>query len=418
MLDAHAARVHELFVVCKGNIVRVHEELVAAGIELGYPTLTAFCRRQGLGKKKKKRVGQYHFEPGEEMQHDTSPHVVKLAGGREQRVDCASLVLCFSRRKYAQVYPRWSRLECRGFLSEAIAYLGGAADQCMLDNSTVVIGHGTGKNAVPAPAMKALSDRFGFEFVAHTVGDADRSARVERPFHHIENNFYPGRTFADLADLNQQLRVWCDEDNARFRRRLGASHDELWATEKPCLKPLPLHIPEVYDLHRRRVDVEGFVSLHTNRYSVDTELIGRHLELREGLVEVRFFDGHRLAEVHQKQRFGARSRVTLDKHRRQWRERQGPPPALPEERILREQGLELSALVDALKVRQGGNARVAIRKLHRIWVDYPTDAVAGAAAVALEYGLLDLDRIERLVLRRVAGEFFRLPTDQKGDGDE
>jgi arsenate reductase-like glutaredoxin family protein len=35
---------------CKGNLVRVHEELVAGGAVLSYPALTGFCRRQGIGQ--------------------------------------------------------------------------------------------------------------------------------------------------------------------------------------------------------------------------------------------------------------------------------------------------------------------------------------------------------------------------------
>ena len=32
---------------CLGNLVRVHEELVAQGVAISYPVLTAFCRRHG-----------------------------------------------------------------------------------------------------------------------------------------------------------------------------------------------------------------------------------------------------------------------------------------------------------------------------------------------------------------------------------
>ena len=58
-----------------------------------------------------------------------------------------------------------------------------------------------------------------------------------------------------------------------------------------------------------------------------------------------------------------------------------------------------------------------MRRLHRIWTEYPTEAVQGAISVALDYGLLDLCRIERLVLQHVAGDFFRLPTDEEDDDD-
>src|SRR5215469_13181653 len=41
--EPHRQQILELFDKCKGNLVRVHEELVAAGAELSYPALTAYC---------------------------------------------------------------------------------------------------------------------------------------------------------------------------------------------------------------------------------------------------------------------------------------------------------------------------------------------------------------------------------------
>src|SRR5207253_3168415 len=116
---------------------------------------------------------------------------------------------------------------------------------------------------VPAPEMAAFAERFGFVFRAHEKGDANRSARVERPFHFIEHNFLAGRTFADLPDLNAQARAFCDKVNAAPKRHLHASPRELFAAERPHLRPLPLFVPEVYALHHRLVDVEGFVNVST-----------------------------------------------------------------------------------------------------------------------------------------------------------
>lgn len=399
-----------MHVSCKGNLVRVHEELLAEDVEVGYSSLTSFCRRHEIGQVAKKRAGRYHFAPGEEMQHDTSPHTVTI-DGVSTGVQCASLVLCYSRVLYAQVYVRWSRFECRAFLAEALQYFGGAASRCIIDNSSVIIARGRGPDAIPAAQMAALAERYGFGFEAHAVGDADRSARVERPFHYIENNFYAGRTFTSLDDLNAQLRQWCDRVNDKSKRDLPNKPFELLAAERPALQPLPAYVPEVYDLHSRRVDTEGYVSLHRNRYSMPTALIGRTVEIRESMTRVRVFDGHRLVVTHERSPPGAKARHTLPEHVHDGRHRLRVGPS-DEEKLLRQVSPVLGKLVDRLRKRHGGQALRQVRRLRRMYLEYPTDVLVAAIDDALCFDLYDLERIDRMVLRRIQGDFFRLePTD-------
>lgn len=413
-LDAHTDTIRALHVTCKGNWVRVGEELAARGVQVGYSTLTAFARTAGIGVPPKRRVGRYTFEPGQEMQHDTSPHRV-VVGGRERRLECASLILCYSRMMYAQCFERWRRFEVKVFLTEALQVLGGAASRAMLDNHSVVIVSGTGASAVSAPEMEAFGKRFGFDFEAHEKGDVNRSARVERPFNYIENNFYPGRTFTSLDDLNAQFAVWCDEKNGTLRRSLGFSPKELWAAERSVLQPLPLHIPDVMEPHDRRVDTEGYVTLHTNRYSMPEASIGRQVVVHEHRRLLRVYDGHRLVVEHDKHPDGNRARVTLPEH--EYRRRREAAPASEPERVLRAASPVLGAMADALRKKHGGQALRAMRHFHGFYLDYPTEVLVEAVKVALSYGLLDLKRIETLVLQRVRGDFFRLPThDEDPDG--
>ncbi|HEX7480982.1 MAG TPA: IS21 family transposase [Polyangiales bacterium] len=408
LLSAHLDAVRTLYDECRGNFVRVMEKLAERGVAVGYSTLTSFCRRHEIGIAPKQAVGRYHFEAGQEMQHDTSPHNVEI-GGVRRTVQCASLVLCYSRAIYAQVYGRFSRFECRAFLTEAVQYFGGAAHRCVTDNTSVVIAHGTGRDAVAADELLALGARFGFSFLAHELGDANRSARVERPFHYIEHNFYPGRSFASLDDLNAQLRAWCDVANAKPKRSLPRPPSELLVAEKSALVPLPLHIPEIYEVHARRVGVEGYVQLHKNLYPVPDLLIGRALQLHEALGEVRIFDGHKLVMRYDKCEYGAGERVPAQpgQHRRGLRTKQPAPSQ--EEQVLRAQDPALGRLIDALKKRDGGRALKAVRRLHRMYLDYDTELLLSAVREVECYGLTDLMRIEKLVLRRLAGDFFKLP---------
>src|SRR5205807_3197775 len=278
--EPYREQILELLTSCKGNLVRVHEELVAGGAALSYPVLTGFCRRQGIGQTPVVPAGQYHFEPGVEMQHDTSPHTVEV-GGRKYKAQTASAVLCFSRMLFFQINPTFQRFDCKVFLTDALRYMGGSVERVMIDNTHVVVLRGTGKEMIPVPEMEVFGERLGFRFVAHERGDANRSARVERPFSFIENNFLAGRTFASWQDLNEQARQWCDRVNSTYKKHLHAVPRELFALERVHLKPLPVWIPAVYRLHQRIVDVEGYVSLHTNRYSVPVAWIGRQVEIRE-----------------------------------------------------------------------------------------------------------------------------------------
>ena len=278
--EPYRQQILELIDTCKGNLVRVQEELAVCGAQLSYSTLTAFCRRHGINQAPVVPAGHYDFPPGQELQHDTSPHEVLLAGKR-RKVQTASAVLCYSRLLFFQMYPTFQRFDCKVFLTEALRYCGGVPQRIMIDNTHVVVLRGSGREMVPVAEMAAFAERFGFRFVAHERGDANRSARVERPFWFIERNFLAGRTFTSWQDLNQQARQWCDKVNATYKKHLRAVPRELFTLERRALRPLPVWVPEVYRLQERTVDIEGYVALHSNRYSVPLAWIGRRVEVRE-----------------------------------------------------------------------------------------------------------------------------------------
>lgn len=413
--EPYRAQILELLASCKGNLVRVHEEIVRGGAALSYTALTAFCRRHEIGHAPIVPAGRYDHQPGEEMQHDTSPHVAKIAG-KERRVQTASLVLCHCRMIFAQCYPRFSRFECKVFLTDGLEYFGGACARAMIDNTHVVVLSGTGQRMVPVPEMVSFGERFGFVFAAHEVGDADRSGKVERPFHYIENNFFAGRAFSDFADLNAQLRAWSDRANATHKKHLHASPRELFVTERAAMKPLPIHVPEVYALHHRIVDTEGYLNLHRNRYSVPYRLIGRSLEVRESKDKVDIFDGPRLVATHRRVLEMEGALVKDAAHRPKRGE--GVPMRRvlsgPEQKI----GERLptgAAYVSLLRKRGRGSVR-DLRWLLRMIDEYPRDAMSAALDEALAFGMTDLDRLERMVLRRVAHDYFVLP--RRRDGEE
>ena len=412
--EPHRDLILALYASCKGNLVRVHEELLASDAKLSYQTLTAFCRRHSIGHAPPLPAGQYEFEPGKEMQHDTSPHLAKIALIMRPVVT-ASLVLCYSRMTFSQHYPRFTRFECKVFLTDALRYFDGAADSCMIDNTHVIVLSGSGKTMVPVPEMVAFGDRFGFGFRAHAIGNANRSAHVERRFDFIDNNFLAGREFRDWTHLNAEALAWCDRVNAAHRRHLHGSARELFAVEQPKLHRLPAFVPDVYALHQRIVDSEAYVSIHRNRYSIPWKLMGRFVEVRETKDQILVFDGPRLVAEHKKILDPIDARVTVPEHRPPRGERVFARTAARGERDRLAARLPALAPLLALLERRGRAGLREVRIVARMADDYPLEPFLAAVADAVHFGLTDLERLERMVLRRIGRDFFRTPYPEDGN---
>ena len=217
-----------------------------------------------------------------------------------------------------------------------------------------------------------------------------------------------GRTFSSWADLNQQARQWCDRVNSTYKKHLRAIPRELFAVERLHLKPLPAWVPEVYRLHHRMVDVEGYVSVNTNRYSAPVAWIGRRVEVRETKDKIEIQLDARNIVTHARVVEPSQQRVTLAQHRPprgQGRKRSEPHP---EEQAILAAAPELADYVAALKHRGCKVVAVALRQLLRLLREYPRGPLLAAVREAAHYGLYDLDRLERMILRRIARDYFLL----------
>ena len=303
------------------------------------------------------------------------------------------------------------------FLTDAFEYFNGVCGRCMIDNTHVIVLSGSGRNMVPVPEMAAFAERFDFEIRAHAIGDANRSARVERPFDYIDNNFLAGRRFDDWDMLASEARGWCDRVNARTRKHLHASPRELFVAESVRMKRLPTYIPEVYALRHRIVDSEGYVSVLRNRYSAPWQLIARRVEVRETKDRVEIFEGPRRVAAHKRVVDPIDTRVTDPAHR--------PPRSAgffarrssDEEQRLGERMAETRAFVDLLKQQKRATTQ-KVRWLLRMVDDYPRDALAAALTEATRFGMTDLERLERMVLRLVARDFFNPRPRDEDDNDD
>src|SRR5262249_57161453 len=84
----------------------------------------------------------------------------------------------------------------------------------------------------------------------------------------------------------------------------------------------------------------------------------------------------------------------------------GGPPL--EEQLLRGDHPGLEHYAAALKSRAHGRGLRALRRLLELKRTYPSGPFLAAVDQALHFGLFDLQRLETLILKHVAGDFFNL----------
>jgi hypothetical protein len=400
--------VREAFAGTQGNVVRVKEMLEDRGHEAAYSTLTRLVRGMDLREGRKKRSGAYVFGPGEEMQHDTSPHQLIL-GGKKVKAQCAGLALAYSRMLFIQYYPAFTRFEARVFLDRAFRFMDGVCPRCIIDNTSVLVAHGAGPDAEIAPEMERFGAIYSIRFVPHAVGDPDRKARIERNFAYVEGNFLAGRTFLDWNDLNEQAVKWCEKiANKKEKRSIGMSPEAAYIIEKPRLIPLPPYIPPVYQTLYRTVDIEGYVHVDTNRYSVHERLIGEEVEVHKRWERIEIFHKNRKAADHLRIMDKRDSRVTANGHHSPLlRPKTHEGPSI-EEKLLLGHAEWLDRFVAEIKKRSAGRGIHSLRRLLALKRTYPSQAFEKAVLDSLHYGLYDLSRIEKIILSYVAGDYFNI----------
>jgi len=131
----------------------------------------------------------------------------------------------------------------------------------------------------------------------------------------------------------------------------------------------------------------------------------KHLEL------VKVYAGQKLVAEH-KRAVGKRdAHVTAPGHHAPLLRAKRTAPC-PEENLLTGESKILDQFVRMLKQKATGRGTLKLRRLLELKRTYPTAPFQTAVARALEYGMFDLARLESLIIKLVAGEYFNLDREE------
>lgn len=294
------------------------------------------------------------------------------------------------------------------FFHEALTFWGYTAYVCIIDNTNLARLRGTGKNALINPQMEQFAKQYGFEFVCHEKGHANRKAGNERGFYTVETNFFPGRKFATLEDMNRQAFEWATVRMAnRPTGKTCLIPAQVFEYEKPYLKKLPAYVPAPYLVLQRGTDQYGYASVHGNFYWIPGTK--RHD------VKVLQYAEHLM--IYRKRKLLGCYRLPADAVKNELipPEGQSKPPYKPkdrrkptakEENSLRTAAKEINDYLD-FAVKNGGIQKHRfIRRLYGLYRKIALEVFIKTAKRALKYRITDIKTVERIaILQLTAGDF-------------
>jgi transposase len=247
---------------------------------------------------------RFETPPGRQAQVDFAHFEVEFddAPGQRHVVWLFSLVLGHSRYLWARYVLHQDLVSVLRCHMAAFEHLGGVPAEILYDRmKTAVLGEAPEEpqHIVYNAKLVALAQHYVFTPRACRAYRAKTKGKVERPYRYIRQDFFLGRRFRNLEDLNAQLRHWLDTvANVRVHgttQRVVAEH---FAEERPTLRPLPARAFDAVIRLERRISHDGMVSVTQNLYSVPDGTRRRVVEVQMSPTQVRLFEAGTLIAVH------------------------------------------------------------------------------------------------------------------------
>jgi transposase len=281
---------------------RLHRELRELGYTGGYSILTDFLRDIRPLEPAPFEV-RFETPPGRQAQVDFAHFrtVFTDEPSMERILWLFSLVLGHSRMLWAcfvvhQDLP--TLLRCHAAAFEA---LGGVPEHILYDRMRTVFSREdpAAGHIVYNRTLLEFARHYGYLPKACRPYRAKTKGKVERPYRYIREDFFLGRSFRNLDDLNRQLQQWLDQvANVRVHattRRVVAEH---FAEERPRLQQLPAGPFQAVLRLERRITRDGMVSVDGNLYSVPNSARRRIVEVHNTANEVRILEAGQVIAIH------------------------------------------------------------------------------------------------------------------------
>jgi len=413
-LDAHRELIKR-WVEAKLSYVVMHRSLAERGVGVSEATVRRYVKARLL-EAAPRAVTPRNHEPGAVMDIDFGYlGLVWDAGeGRRRKAWFFSGRLRYSRKAFREiVFEQTSErfFECH---IHAFEHFGGVPAAIVPDNLKAAVIEASIEDPMVNKGYQLLAEHYGFVINPCLPYHPRHKGGVESDVKYVKENFWKGFMarqrelgieLPDAREAQAALERWGAEvADARVIGGVGATVDELFAEEKPRLKPLPLCRWGITRWRRLKVHETFRVQYRKAYYTVPYRYIGKEVDLMDtGNRITIFFEGKEIA-MH-------------DKATREWSTMESPAHMPPEalayldatkERVAalaKSVGPSVLRVTELILARRAVDGLRPARALLALRKTYGEEALDQACSLALLYDCCEYRAIKGFLAKKDEASF-------------
>ena len=265
------------------------QRLQAAGYSGGHTILRELPGARGPSRSTPRAFVRMEPSAGERFEVDWGHFGVLDYQGDKRKLYAFALIEAHSRMLYVEFTHSQSFETFVRCHQHAFQALGGVARECWYDNLLTAVAEHDGRLVRFKPRFLAFAREYDFYPRACNPGAGWEKGKVEKGIAYLRSNFWPLRSFTDLADVNRQVWQWLKEiANVRLHRE---------TRQRPCdrfrpdsLRPLPALAPDYRDTAEVLVYKDLRWHFDANRYYAPPRFIDQHLIAKADAASVTLYD--------------------------------------------------------------------------------------------------------------------------------
>ena len=259
---------------------RLLRELQEMGFTGKYTIVKDFIRKV-RPERGVQAVYRYETKPGVQAQVDWSEFGRAEIDCKVLKLYCFNMVLGYSRMRYIEFtlsIDVYTLIQCH---LNAFRYFGGYTNEILYDNMKQVVITRALKSSDSEwnPKYEDFFRHYGFIPRLCRPYRAQTKGKIENTVGYVRRDFFLGRSFASIQDMNSQALLWLNRVNSSIH---GTTHETpLERLKSEELKPIDF-VPEYLVIREeaRKISRDCFISYLGNKYSVPYKFAGREATLQ------------------------------------------------------------------------------------------------------------------------------------------